>query len=392
MVSEITQRLICAIVVGALLLSTASEVGARRLLFSFDGTGNDPDDAVEQPGDTAEPYDEHGMVKDQSISNVLKLHLLAGGTLDNSNQPDPEQFAFYYMGVGNRGLTRIDEKLSAALAIREPRVMLKEAIQDLERNYRTGDQLYVFGFSRGAAIARQFAQRLADDGIESNGRRVDPKIRLLGVWDTVAAFGGPEMDKTRPPSSSELDEKDGKIAPNVELAYHLVSIDDPRIAFRPTLMGAEERVHEIWFPGVHSDVGGGYEQDGLSDIALQFMIDKARVEEVTFMEVSNLSPELGNIGPDLVAVQPNTKGELHLRKLVDEKDRILWLEKFKDILALRRIYVAVGDEPTDLLPVIHHSVLDRRDDPDSGYNPENLKDLNGRYQVLTNDGSLRNPW
>ena len=163
MVSESTQRLICAVIAGVLLLSTASEAGARRLLFSFDGTGNDPGDAVEHDK-AASKYDEAGFGKDKSISNVLKLHLLAGGKLDNSNRPDAEQLDFYYMGVGNRGLTRVDEKLAAALAIREPEMMLEEAIQDLERVYRTGDQLYVFGFSRGAAVARQFAQRLADHG------------------------------------------------------------------------------------------------------------------------------------------------------------------------------------------------------------------------------------
>ena len=118
-----------------------------------------------------------------------------------------------YVGVGNRGSISIYHKLSAAFAITEPRKIIDEAYKYLVKNYQSGDSIFIFGFSRGAALARLFAQKIADDGLVREKTVVAQKIdiELLGVWDTVAAFGGVNLDTNKLPSTSEVKEVGGKI-------------------------------------------------------------------------------------------------------------------------------------------------------------------------------------
>lgn len=368
-----------------LLVALSSPAYAKRIVISIDGTQNDPKDGVDD-------YDEFRVLKDQSITNVLKLHLLAGGTLNNKSQRDREQICLYYVGVGNRARKAFYAELSAALAIREPKEIIAEAIQDLEHHYEPGDTLYLFGFSRGAAIARILAQQLNDNGITVERKKLNPTVTFLGVWDTVAALNGPNMDIDLLPSSTDLNEREGAIAGNVEQAYHLLSIDDPRIAFRPTLMGAEDRVQEVWFAGVHSDVGGGYKSDGLSDITLEFMIARAKEAEnpsMKFWHPSEIIEELQEIDPDRVTIKSNPLGVIHLSPVKDEKYKH-WLAKWTDIFADRTIYIS-EQEPTGRLPLIHHTVFDRRDETGVRYDPRNVRALNKNYQILQSDGTIVRP-
>jgi hypothetical protein len=96
------------------------------------------------------------------------------------------------------------------------------------------------------------------------------------VFDTVAATRGSlDLNPDTYPASGIVFEN-GTIGKNIEKAVHLVSIDEKRLAFQPTLFNKDDRVTEVWFSGVHSDVGGGYWYDGLSDITLKFMIDSIK--------------------------------------------------------------------------------------------------------------------
>lgn len=360
----------------------------KRILICIDGTNNDPNDAVEK-------YDESGLLEDDSISNVLKLHILAGGTLDNKST-DPDQHSFYYVGVGNRGATHIYKNASAMFAITEPRKILEKAYGDLAENYQAGDSIFIFGFSRGAAIARWLAQKIADDGLvwEKTTVAENLEIAFLGVWDTVAAFGGVNLDPDKQPSSTEVKEENGRIAANVSSAYHLVSVDDPRLAFRPVLMGAEERVHEIWFPGVHSDVGGGYRNDNLSDITLGFMLEKAGLAGVKFKNPDQIDyARLASISAEDVTIEPDVEGPLHLKTVIDDKAYVAWLQekKWKTIMAPRKIYVAVDDAVSNRLPLIHHSVLKRKTKLTYRYDPPNLAALGNNYRILAEDGSIESP-
>jgi uncharacterized protein (DUF2235 family) len=128
----------------------------------------------------------------------------------------------------------------------------------------------------------------------------DTPVRLVGVWDTVGALGIP--DEFFIPGLRKVDKAidaklygflDTDLNPRVEAAYHAVAIDERRKPFLPTLWtdapGAVPRVNvagskveQVWFAGAHSNVGGGYADSGLSDIALKWMVDRAGVNGLQF--------------------------------------------------------------------------------------------------------------
>lgn len=113
------------------------------------------------------------------------------------------------------------------------------------------------------------------------------RIEFVGVWETVGALGVPD---TLAFASLFDDEEvrrfyDTHLGDEVAHARHAVALDEFRGAFVPTLwtdrdtggvLADDERVRQVWFPGAHSDVGGGYPQTGLSDAALRWMIDEAQ--------------------------------------------------------------------------------------------------------------------
>src|SRR5882724_4652385 len=128
----------------------------------------------------------------------------------------------------------------------------------------------------------------------------DTPVHLVGVWDTVGALGIP--DEFFIPGLRKVDKVidaklygflDTDLSPRVEAAYHAVAIDEHRKPFLPTLWtdarGAAPRVNvagskveQVWFVGAHSNVGGGYADSGLSDIALKWMVDRASVNGLQF--------------------------------------------------------------------------------------------------------------
>ena len=237
-----------------------------KIIINIDGTCNEPSDAEEKKN-----------LDDESISNILRTHLLLGGNIDNEAMSIPGQKSLYYPGVGTRGnfFKRLFRSMFASLA---PDVILKEITDDLEATWEPGDTLYVFGFSRGAAIARILCSQLAKDT-----RFPGIQVEFLGVYDTVAAFGIPNLDSDEKPVSDVLFENNA-ISPVIKNAVHLVALDENRKAFRPTLMDKDPRVKEVWYPGVHSDVGGGYYIRGLSDIALLYMIIEAELHGLKFFD------------------------------------------------------------------------------------------------------------
>ncbi len=374
-----------------LALTLATQLAyAKTIVISIDGTNNDPGDATDR-------YNEVGMLEDASISNVFKLHLYAGGLMDNTAfEVNANKVAFYYMGVGNRDkekvLGRFRSKFSAAVAVLEPEKIEAEVDKDLAKHCNPCDDLYIFGFSRGAATARKIAQKIATRGVTINGENQKPTVKFLGVWDTVAAFGfsGDLVDPNKYPSSTILDDIDGLIAGNIEQAYHLVSIDDPRLAFRPTLVGPQSRpdfqssrVQEIWFPGVHSDIGGGYEKDGLSDVTLQFMINRAKDAGLSFRTLEEIrSDDRIDITADRLNISPNaTDGKLHFEPVVDEKG---FAPKVLKLLHERELFVSDGDHKIAQKPVLHHTVLTRMNTR-ADYEPGPITKLQGSYMIDERD-------
>ncbi len=104
-------------------------------------------------------------------------------------------------------------------------------------------------------------------------------IRFIGVWDTVGALGIP-LAGLRGLSRRDYTFHDTALSGTVELAYHALALDEHREPFVPTLWMEKKKpnqtIEQVWFPGVHSDVGGGYPETALSDITLDWMMGKAR--------------------------------------------------------------------------------------------------------------------
>lgn len=336
----------------------------KNIIFCFDGTCNEPKDALQE-----KEWFGLGDPEDSSISNVLKLHLLLGGDLQGKNS-FPDQISFYYSGVGTYG-SWIDKLRNLALAPPNEDVgqIIKKAIQNLYNTIEDGDHVFVFGFSRGAAIARRFATVLIDT-FPALGRKA-PKIKFMGVFDTVAAIQHPNLFKEDIKPASDVVFEHRSISPLIESALHLVSLDDRRIAFFPTLMNQQAEVTEVWFTGAHSDVGGGYSRDGLSDLALQFMLDhidrfipglkKKAPIDIQYDDLFDGPKEFIEYAD--VIVQPNYLGENHQQVAITKIK-----ESFLNARAPR---VSVNDKPSIHKPVIHHSVFDRmHDDPD--YHPDSL--------------------
>ncbi|MDE0681069.1 MAG: DUF2235 domain-containing protein [Gammaproteobacteria bacterium] len=371
---------------------------AKTLVFNFDGTGNEPSDAGE-------------FAEDESISNVLKLHVLMGGGLESgetsAKTPDgDEQCAFYYNGIGTReGKLRIPllgrlyssgrSLVNMAFAPHwgDAARILREAKEDFDESYEAGDRVAVFGFSRGAALARKFvAMILREDA--------DREVAFLGVFDTVAAMDG--MHRKGEKITTDVVFENGTLHEGVKRAVHIVSLDEDRVTFTPTLINKDDsrpdRILEVWFPGVHSDIGGGYWHDGLSDLALEFMIgqckaalgDGIRIHDGDRHTVRYLLDARGLIedqGRGLSAmdvddfvIHPMAAGTLHehgglIAKAGDQ--------------APRRVCVNHNDRPdSDAVPLIHHSVKERFNSV-PGYRPAALRSL--KFALLQPDGERGEP-
>ena len=233
------------------------------------------------------------------------------------------QITHYVEGVG----TRKDETLTGGAFGLGIGANIKNAYGFLVSNYEPGDQIFLFGFSRGAYTARSIAGLIRNMGIlkrnhlhrvneayknykdttstwhpdspESKAFRQqythqNETIAFLGVWDTVGALGAPFATPVGLLLVKFLGSEfhDVKLSSIIESAYQALASDEKRWPFRPCLWELNENhrqknaqsqskggipfYEEKWFPGVHSNVGGGYENAGLSDCSLKWMAERAQ--------------------------------------------------------------------------------------------------------------------
>ena len=295
----------------------------RNLIFCFDGTWNDPTDAFEKGSD---------------ITNVRKIYNLA--------TKDDKQKVFYFAGVGTGGSL---DKYLGGISGKGADGIRNQAFVKLVTTYQPGDKIFVTGFSRGAAISRMFAQLVDKEGIperldfsgkkkrfKTHGEKHPVDIQMLGIFDTVASFGLPSDVAGIPFQQINLF-KDLTVAHNVKSVKHLVAIDEGRNTFKPTLCNAADHIEEIWFPGVHADVGGGYSDSGISDIALDYMINQFKKKGVRFDKQK------------LSEVKPNLTGQVH--------DKVR--EDYSLKLVYRVIEVLENNKSSQRRPKIHHTVFER---------------------------------
>lgn len=135
----------------------------------------------------------------------------------------------------------------------------------MKQQYLQGDRtIDIIGFSRGAALALHFANKVYNEGPIAPGQTGPPSLRFLGLWDVVASFGIPGN-----PINLGWDLG---LPKNVKACVHALALDERRGNFRPTRV---EGAHEVWFRGVHSDIGGGNGNTLLSNISLRWMMRRA---------------------------------------------------------------------------------------------------------------------
>jgi len=282
----------------------------KRIVICCDGTWNTPD-----KNDAGVPVP----------TNVVKIAQAVSRTARDGTA----QLMYYDPGVGTSGswLQRaIDGATGSGLSNN-----ILEAYRYLISCYEAGDQLFFFGFSRGAFTVRSLAGLIRNSGILRpdagdlldrafalyRARRLSthPKekeatlfrrtyavsditpIKFIGVWDTVGALGNPLLLRSIPGRGYRF--HDRRLSSTVEHAYHALAIDEKRPHFRATMWhqqphAQKQSFQQVWFVGVHSNIGGGYPSSGLSDIALEWMADKARQcgLDIGSMDIKTDQPKL----------------------------------------------------------------------------------------------------
>jgi Uncharacterized alpha/beta hydrolase domain (DUF2235) len=255
----------------------------KRLVVCCDGTWNDTDSGT--------PY-----------TNVSRL-AWAIKPVDERDGKDITQIVFYQSGVGSEGAV-LDRLKAGALGLGLSH-NLRDAYSFVCNNYCDGDEIFLFGFSRGAYTARSLGGLVGYAGLlgkrdldrffelwdgyrEENetaraaaldkfpDRHAKVPIKCIGVWDTVGSVGIPsEFETLDSVFRKYYGFHNTNLGTNVEHAFHALALDERRKSFVPTLWtkkpGVDQELKQVWFAGVHSDVGGGYPEHGTSDVTLAWM-------------------------------------------------------------------------------------------------------------------------
>jgi uncharacterized protein (DUF2235 family) len=337
----------------------------RNVVICCDGTWNTPKQ------------------KDRGVnvpSNVYKM----SQTVDVS---DPaRQVVYYDTGVGTE--SGVDRWTGGAFGIGLTENIL-QAYRWLANHYQDGDQLYFFGFSRGAYTVRSlggllgrcgltpardhkaarraydlYRQSSTDKGrtkaVEFKAQQRQPTIHLLGVWDTVGSLGVPALSRygllRKAVRNLLKDSKyahgfhDENLGKHVAHAAQALAVDEKRGPFAPSVWKAEGNgcpdVEQVWFAGVHSNVGGGYCDSGLSDQAFLWMATKATR--------AGLVLKSGYAA----ALKANCNGELR--------------NEFEGLYKLIPKYNRPIGANGGLNERVHRSAVVRMDHPPNNYRPKNL--------------------
>lgn len=260
----------------------------KRLIVCCDGTWNTPDQTS----------------RGQLVpTNVTKIALSVAA----EDPAGVSQWLYYHPGVG---VGRWDHFRGGAFGVGLSRNVI-DAYRFLVNSFEPGDELFFFGFSRGAFTARSLVGLVRNSGVlrrehadrikqayalyrsrQAHPRGIaatlfrrsychEPRIRFIGVWDTVGALGIPDLGF----GLSRLFNRrwrfhDTTLSSHVDAAFQALAIDEKRRPFAPAVWqpqpeATDQVLEQVWFSGVHCDVGGGYPATSLSDVALLWMVEKA---------------------------------------------------------------------------------------------------------------------
>ena len=252
----------------------------QRLILLFDGTWDDPENQT------------------NVFRMAQRIHEYDGRV---------EQRFFYHPGVGSGKFERFMGGIFGYGLSKN----LLEGYEWLAKRYSDEDEIWIFGFSRGAYTARSLVGLIQKCGLlrivtpslldkaehlyRDKSLRPDdeecktfrrkysrtPRVHFIGVWDTVGALGVPGTNLS---VHGKYSWRDTELSSAVNYAYHAVALDEHRAAYDVSLWVNEGRltqasnrdIEQRWFIGAHANVGGGYgDGDALADIPLQWMIKKA---------------------------------------------------------------------------------------------------------------------
>lgn len=296
----------------------------KRIITCSDGTWNKPNQVYK------------GKPVSTNVQRIFEA-------ICNSDGQQTQQIKYYDEGIGAEG-SWINRWVDGATGQGIDENILS-AYKFILWNYELGDELYLFGFSRGAYTARSLAGLIRNCGILKNndlslikeayriyrGRNPitdlkgeeamafkqkhsyyqDLRIKFIGVWDTVGELGIPSR-WFQWYNKKKYQFHDTTLSSITDYAYQALAIDEKRSNFMPTLWEmsnkvrtgeVEQLVQQVWFPGVHSNIGGGYPDMGLSDITLDWMIGKAKATGLGF-EKKYIE----------TAINPNIDGKLYNSK------------------------------------------------------------------------------
>ncbi|PIW61843.1 DUF2235 domain-containing protein [Shewanella sp. CG12_big_fil_rev_8_21_14_0_65_47_15] len=339
----------------------------KRIVICADGTWNRPE-------------------KDLKVDFPTNVLRLARAISPIAADGKPQQ-VFYDWGVGSY----YDEVIGGATG-RGLHKNIMDGYRYLVQNYSPGDEIYLFGFSRGAYTVRclcglinncgilkrpdarliqqafdhykKSSAPFAPDGEKSLAFRAQyshesREIKFVGVWDTVGAMGIPISFLGLFEDKDEF--YDTKIGRNVRIARHALAIDEHRSDFEPTIWQLRDNMdmQQVWFAGAHSNIGGSYkpDRDGslLSDNALGWMIAEA---------------QRFNLGLEThlqASLRPNPLATLH--------------DSRRNFYRIKQAYLRPLD-PSKAPILLHRSVKDRWEQ-DPQYRPKNLQAYLDRYDWPT---------
>ncbi len=291
----------------------------KRIVICCDGTWNTPDE------------ESHGQ---SCQTNVAKMAAL----IAPADEKGITQVTYYHDGVGTDNFG--DKVAGGAFGVGLSE-NIGEAYRFLASNYLPEDEIWLFGFSRGAYTARSIIGLIRNSGLlkkchldrfssayqlyRDRSKDTDPNsdvalnfknsfsyipdIHFLGVWDTIGSLGVPDYVISRFLGHT-WDFHDVTLSSTVKHAFHALAIDERRADFKPCLWdgpNTDDR-RQVWFPGAHSDVGGGYPETGLSDCALTWMMTKAAGCGLA-LDCANV-----DVAPDFHAdIHDSKTGFFHLR-------------------------------------------------------------------------------
>jgi uncharacterized protein (DUF2235 family) len=351
----------------------------KRIIICSDGTWN-------KPGNI-----DNGHLVRTNVQKIFEVIAKSDG--------DITQIKHYDNGVGVIG-TAVTRAVDGALGLGLSDNIIN-AYKFIVWNYEPGDELYLFGFSRGAYTVRSLAGMIRHCGILKNqdlcliketydfyrhpsiehragaaksdafiaeNSYPNPQIKFLGVWDTVGALGIP-ITSFRMWNRKKYKFHDLTLSSTIKYAYHAMAIDERRGLFDVNLWKqsrhaienkVEQFVEQRWFPGVHADVGGGYREEQLSDLSLLWMIEKARLSGLNIdmgMAVTNADFPVF-LSPDPNGVPHNSVTFIHkFNPLIIRK--IGQTSGFNEVIdpsAVERMHKVKGYAPVNVKKAIGHGI------------------------------------